>query len=79
MGYPMMCFDLEFGQSIYSKTAVQVYFRHSPQMTLGHHMTLRGQMSVGKVRLDAGESIGAIFSALALLGGPQSAVQIWAT
>ena len=76
MGYPMVCFDLEFGRSICLRTAVQVYFQHNLQMTLGQRMTLGGQIANGKVRSGSCESFGAIFGALALLGEPQSAVQI---
>ena len=76
MGYPMICFDLEFGRYLCSRTAVQMYFRYNPQMTLGQRMTLGGQIVSGKVRSDSCESFGAIFGALAPLGEPQSAVQI---
>ena len=43
-------------------------------MTLGQFMIFRGQIAYGKVRPDPDESFGVIFSALALLGGPQCAV-----
>ena len=42
-------------------------------------MTLGGQIASGKVRSDSCELFGSIFGALASLGEPQSAVQIWAT
>ena len=45
-------------------------------MTLGHLPTFRGQTAIVKVRPDPDESFGVIFSAIALLGAPQCAVQI---
>ena len=61
MGYQMVCFDLEFCRSLCLRTAVQLYFRHNTQMTLGQRMTLGSQIASGKVRSDSCESFGAIF------------------
>ena len=44
-------------------------------MTLGQCVTLEGQIDMGKVRPSPCESFGVDFGALAVLGGPQSAVQ----
>ena len=78
MGYPMVCFDVEFGRSLCSRTAVQVYFRHNQQMTLGQRMTLGGQIASGEVRseLNPASRLVPFFGVLAPLGEPQSAVQI---
>ena len=46
-------------------------------MTLGHRVTFSGQLMTFTVGFGHGEFNGAIFEALSLLGGPQSAVQIW--
>ena len=46
-------------------------------MTLGHRVTFSGQFITCKAGFGHGEFNGAIFEALSLLGGPQSAVQIW--
>ena len=71
-----MCFELQFGFLVYSKSVVQLYFRPDPQMTLGPNPIFRGQIVYGQVRPDPDESFGVIFSPVALLGGPQCAVQI---
>ena len=44
-------------------------------MTLGQPMTFRGQIGTFKARLGPGESFGVIFSPVAAMGVPQSAVQ----
>ena len=53
---------------------MQRYFQLTSQMTLGQPVTLRGQLDSGKARRGPGKSFGAFFSALAVMGWPQTAV-----
>ena len=74
----MMYWELQFDLWVYSKS-VQIYFLLDPLLTLGPFPMCRVEIAFGKVRPDPDESFGVIFSAVALLGGPQCAVQISVT